>query len=124
MYNYCSFSDLTGKTITSIEGLNSDHVTIKTECGKTYGMRHFQDCCENVSLKEVYGNAADVIGTPIDYANSDTSDCSGRYESGTRTTFTLHTREGTLILIWEGYSNGYYGEGVSFYEDDGSGSRW
>lgn len=124
MYYYCSFSDLTGKTIVSIDGLEDNRVAIKTECGKTYQMYHQQDCCESVSLKEVYGNAANVIGTPIDYANSDTSDCSGRYESGTRTTFTLHTREGTLILIWEGYSNGYYGEGVGFYEDDGSVSRW
>lgn len=124
MYDYTTFSDLTGKTIVSIDGLDSDHVVIKTECGKTYGMQHFQDCCESVSLKEVLGNPSNLIGTPIRYANSDTSDCSGTYESGTRTTFTLSTGDDSLILVWEGYSNGYYGEGVSFYEDDGSGSRW
>lgn len=124
MYDYCGFSSLAGKTITSIEGLNSDHVTIKTECGKTYGMRHFQDCCESVSLKEVLGNVDSIIGKEVRYANEDTSDCSGEWSSGTRTTFTIHTNGGSLILIWEGYSNGYYGEGVSFYEDDGSGSRW
>lgn len=124
MYDYCGINALVGKTITSIDGLNNDHVTIKTECGKTYGMRHFQDCCEHVSLKEVLGNANSIIGQEVRYANEDTSDCSGQYESGTRTTFTIHTTGGSLILIWEGYSNGYYGEGVSFYEDDGSGSRW
>lgn len=124
MYNYTTFSDLIGKTIVSIDGLDSDHVVIKTECGKTYRMQHFQDCCESVSLKEVLGNPSDIIGTPIRYANSDTSDCSGTYESGTRTTFTLSTDDDSLILVWEGYSNGYYSEGVSFYEDNGSGSRW
>ena len=122
MRDYCGFSDLVGKTITSIDGLSSDHVVIKTECGKTYQMYHEQDCCEHVSLKLVYGNVSDVIGEPVRYANSDTSDCAGEYESGTRTTFTIHTRDGSLILVWEGYSNGYYGEGVSFYEGDGS--RW
>ena len=75
MHDYCSFSDLTGKTIVSIDGLDSDCVVITTECG-------------------------------------------------TRTTFTLSTGDNSLILVWEGYSNGYYGEGVSFYERDGSGSRW
>lgn len=124
MYGYATFSDLIGKTIVSIDGLDSDHVVIKTECGKTYRMQHFQECCESVSLKEVRGNPSSIIGTPIRYANSDTSDCSSIYECGTRTTFTLSTGDDSLILIWEGYSNGYYGEGVSFYEDDGSGSRW
>lgn len=124
MYDYTTFSDLTGKTIVSIDGLDSDHVVIKTECGKTYEMQHFQECCESVSLTEVLGNPSDIIGTPIRYANSDTSDCSNTHECGTRTTFTLSTGDNSLILVWEGYSNGYYGEGVSFYERDGSGSRW
>lgn len=43
MYDYATFSDLIGKTIVSIDGLDSDHVVIKTECGKTYGMQHFQE---------------------------------------------------------------------------------
>ena len=124
MYKYTTFSDLTGKTIVSIDGIENDHVVIKTECGKTYGMKHFQDCCERVSLEGVLGNPSDVIGSPISYANSDTSDCSDTHDSGTRTTFTIQTNGGSLVLIWEGYSNGYYGEGVSFYEDDRSGSRW
>lgn len=123
-YRYCDVSELKGLTIASIDGLGDDYVVIKTECGETYGMQHFQDCCESVGIKQVFGMAADIIGVPVDHADQSTSDCSGEYSSGTRTTFTIHTRNGTLIIIWEGYSNGYYGEGVSFYEDDGSGSRW
>lgn len=122
MRNYCEFSDLVGKTITSIDGLSSNHVVINTECGNTYQMHHEQDCCEHVYLKHVYGAECYVINEPIIYANSYTSDCSGEHGSGTRTTFTITTGSGSLILIWEGYSNGYYGEGVSFYEGDGS--RW
>ena len=75
-------------------------------------------------LRKFWATRPTSSAPPIRYANSDTSDCSNTHECGTRTTFTLSTGDNSLILVWEGYSNGYYGEGVSFYERDGSGSRW
>lgn len=122
--SYRDINILVGLTISSITGMDDSDVTIKTECGKSFRMRHEQDCCETVAIKEVIGSTYDVVGEPVRNAYKTTSDCSGKYESGTRTVFTIGTNSGSLSIVWEGYSNGYYGEGVSFYEDDGNYSRW
>ena len=124
MYDYCGVGSLVDKKIASVTGLDSSVVTFTTECGKTYRMEHQQDCCEHVSIDHVYGNADSLVGETITYANQHSEAIDEASESGTRTTFTFNTNKGVLIIVWEGYSNGYYGEGVSFYEDDGSGERW
>lgn len=51
-------SELNGKTIKEINGLekDSEEVKIVTECGQEYVFLHDQDCCENVYLNDYEGD--------------------------------------------------------------------
>lgn len=115
---YSDFSVLEGLVISSITGTNDDsnHVVINTECGRTFHMRHEQDCCESVNITDVNGCADNVTTAPVYNAYKSTTDISGNGDAGTRTEFGIHTAYGSMYITWKGYSNGYYGTGVSFYE--------
>jgi hypothetical protein len=62
-----NFSELVGKTIIEISGLekNSDYVRIKCADNSEYVMYHNQDCCESVSIEDVVGDPKDLIDSPI-----------------------------------------------------------
>ncbi|MHA6837766.1 DUF7448 domain-containing protein [Ralstonia pseudosolanacearum] len=117
---YTAFATLLGLTLTSIEGLevDSEVVTLRTECGRTFRMYHRQDCCESVAIADVTGDAADLIGEPILRAEEATSDASddSSDSSGTWTFYKLATRKGYVDIRWLGESNGYYSEAVDFEE--------
>lgn len=114
-------SALSGKVLTEIRGAEagSDEVYFTTADGETYKMFHSQDCCESVSLVDVVGDVADLIGEPL-YASEETNsetDPEGYKrdyppDSFTWTFYKLGTRKGWVTLRWLGESNGYYGEGV------------
>lgn len=125
-----AFSDLLGKTLTQIV-LAEDKETVEffTADGQTYRQFHCQDCCEGVSVEEIVGDLADLIGTPILQAeevthtgdDGDSSDWpegvekEGRYfESYTWTFYKLATIKGSVTIRWFGSSNGYYSESVDF----------
>lgn len=111
---------LVGKTLVSIEGaeVGSGRVTFAAADGSRYEMYHDQDCCETVSLVNVDGDIADLLGSPIAMAEESTNrdDLPPHTDSGTWTFYKFATVKGYVTLRWLGESNGYYGEEVSFYE--------
>lgn len=119
-----SFAELVGKTLVEVKGaeVGSDSVTFKCDDGQEFRMHHSQDCCENVALEEVHGEASDLIGSPILLAEESTSESdpegykpeSDYRESFTWTFYRLVTIKGAVQLRWLGESNGYYSEGVDF----------
>jgi hypothetical protein len=118
------FSDLIGKTLSSIEGAEagSDRITFVTSDGQRFAMFHNQDCCECVDVESVVGEVADLIGAPILMAEEATSDTNPEgvtvecQDSFTWTFYKLATVKGYVDIRWYGSSNGYYGEGVSFFQ--------
>lgn len=115
-------SDLIGKTIVEIFGMekDSDHITLLCSDGSEYYMYHDQDCCEYVYLEDVCGDVNRLLNTPILKAEERTSNDNpldpGDAEWGTFTWtfYTLVTVRGYVDLRWYGSSNGYYSESVDF----------
>ena len=127
-----NLNDLIGKTIKAISTGNDELDITVTDGEKDYryGVRHFQDCCESVSLVKTDGSLYDAVGKVITdvAAYSDSINWNG---GGTRSVYRIEWKgedgwEETLWLEWHGHSNGYYGEGVSFFEyrEDGTYSYW
>jgi len=119
--NYANFFELKGKTITSIDGSNSDDsdTIITTSDGSSYTLTHIQDCCENVRVYGTVGNIDDVLNeevidvedtNPMDNPNAPDYKA---YDSATWTQFRIVTNKGTFEMWWLGESNGYYSETVS-----------
>ena len=119
--NYANFFELKGKTITSIQGSNSDDsdTIITTSDGSIYTLTHIQDCCEHVRVYGSVGNIDDVLNEEV-IAAEDTNPMDNPnapdykyYESATWSQFRIVTNKGTFEIWWLGESNGYYSETVS-----------
>ena len=119
--NYANFFELKGKTITSIDGSNSDDsdTIITTSDGSIYTLTHIQDCCEHVRVYGSVGNIDDVLNAEV-IAAEDTNPMDNPnasdykiYDSATWTQFRIVTNKGTFEMWWLGESNGYYSETVS-----------
>ena len=116
------FSDLVGKTINVIEGLQEGGEIVLFKCsdGTSYRMWHLQDCCEHVSVDDVIGDVSDLIGSPVLIADEVTScanpdGVANEYqESFTWTFYEIATQKGWVTIRWYGSSNGYYSERVYF----------
>ena len=118
------FKILKGKTIVRIDGceVGSEKITFYEKSGRRFVLHHNQSCCETVTLNEIIGDYADLIGSPILLAEEASnvgapsprdSDC-----SYTWTFYKLSTIKGGVTLRWLGESNGYYSEDVDFKEID------
>jgi hypothetical protein len=115
------FEDLKGTTIVRIDGgVDDDEMVFATDDGRVFKMVHDQDCCESVAINDIIGDLSDLIGSPISLAEEissyDAPPPDGYYESYTWTFYKLSTIKGSVTIRWFGESNGYYSEGVSFYE--------
>jgi hypothetical protein len=112
------FSTLIGLTLASITGeTGSDEIVFTTTDGRTFRQVHHQDCCESVSVNDITGDLADLIGSPIlvaEESSSSADDSVGEY--GTWTFYKLATVTGWVDIRWLGESNGYYSESVDFEE--------
>lgn len=114
-------SELKGKTVTRIEGLEEGSHEVKFVCddGTEYLMYHSQDCCEHVRILEVIGDISDLTDSEILRADeesneADQTDPDYVGDSGTWTFYKLATRKGYVDIRWLGESNGYYSESVDF----------
>ncbi len=62
-----AFSELKGKTIIKIEGLEKGSESATFECadGSGYRMVYYDDCCASASIEDIDGDLADLIGNEI-----------------------------------------------------------
>lgn len=128
LYGNAPFEALKGKTLAAIEGAekDSEEIRFRTIEGETWLQSHSQDCCECVSVEEVVGDVADLVGTPILEAEKVTHEgetpegltLPSHDDSYTWTFYKLATIRGSVTIRWFGSSNGYYSEEVSFARED------
>lgn len=119
--NRVSISELAGKTLAEVSvSADEDEMTFTTEAGEVFKLYHSQECCESVTINDIEGDLADLIGSPIvlaeETSNSDPMpgqkvDCMGNF---TWTFYRIATAKGFVVVRWYGESNGYYSEGVDF----------
>lgn len=108
------FSELVGKTLTSVTNRDGEEIIFVTDADEKYTMYHPQDCCESVSVEDINGDLADLIGAPILVAEEAAARDPSASESGTWTFYKLATNKGWVDIRWYGSSNGYYSESFSF----------
>ena len=131
------FDELIGRTVKSVEtrrDRDGDVLSIVVETGNgrdtlQYEFSHSQDCCEDVRIEEVVGNWGDIVGRRLLMAEEvwhrgEVPDGAPKkrdewyLESYTWTFYKFVSIRGGVTVRWLGESNGYYGEGVSFYRID------
>lgn len=120
------FSDLQGKTIDNIFGLEKGSELVIILCGsEAYRMHHDQDCCECVEVEDIVGDLKWMIGSPVLSAEVKVSENETpptfpnhqAVDSFTWTYYEISTIKGTIQIRWYGTSNGYYSEGVDFQKE-------
>lgn len=116
MNKLVEMKDLLGLTLSEVK-VDKEEIFLKTRCGRTFRFYHEQDCCECVSVEDVIGDTADLIGEPLLLSEKSCySGEAGDWESFTWTFYRLATRKGHVDIRWHGTSNGYYSESVSLAE--------
>lgn len=118
-------SQLTGKTLASVI-VSDDRDSILFETVEGLKFKSHGDCCglccERVFVEDISGDLKDLIGSPITKAeessNSETPPGATlpTEDSFTWTFYLLATAMGYVAIRWLGESNGFYSEGVDFYE--------
>jgi len=116
-----TFESMFGKTMATVSGCSSgsEEMILTSDDGHRFRFRHEQDCCESVSIEDVCGDPADLIGSPIVVAEEVSSDGASPpdheyVDSYTWTFYKFATNKGAVTVRWLGKSNGYYSEGVDF----------
>lgn len=115
----CEFRELVGKTLTEVKA-SDEQIDFVCSDGSEYRQYHDQDCCESVTVDDVAGDWADIVGSPILVADERTSDenppgvTKEWQDSFTWTFYKIDTVKGGVTIRWYGSSNGYYSERVSF----------
>lgn len=105
---------LVGKTLTKVERSKTDEEIIFTVTdGEQYKLYHSQDCCETVVIKDVCGDLNDLVGAPLLQATEATNS-DPKEKFNTWTFYRFATIKGSVVISWEGESNGYYSETVDF----------
>lgn len=123
------FEDLLGETLVGVEE-DGDTMTFTLDDGRIFQLYHSQDCCESVSIEDISGDLADLVG-PVTLAYEDSNydhpmpaDASLYDDSCQWTFYRIGTNKGIVCVRWFGTSNGYYSTGVSFQEITPGKVRW
>jgi hypothetical protein len=114
--------DLVGQICTSVEQNAYDEIIFTLKGGRQYHLYHRDDCCESVTIEDICGDLAYLVGAPILMAEeSSDSDWPSNVpqpeyppESYTWTFYKFATIKGYVTIRWYGTSNGYYSERVTF----------
>lgn len=113
------FSELKGKTLVKVTGLERGSETATFECsdGSVYQMTYYHDCCANCSVEDVDGlenlEGATVFSAE-ESSNSEDPALEEYPDSYTWTYYKLATSKGYVTIRWYGSSNGYYSESCTF----------
>lgn len=123
MKEFLEFENLVGKVLTKVENKDDEELIFTTIDGEVYKLYHEQDCCESVSIEDICGDLADLVGEPLLVAE-EIAHKQGVSPKGvpkveyqdcfTWTFYKLSTRKGGVTIRWYGESNGYYSESVDF----------
>lgn len=108
---YVGINYLLGKTLKEIVNDYDELEFITTEDEKVL-MFHDQDCCESVYIEDINGDLDDLIGEPILMAEEITEQGDAEWGTYTWTFYKIATIKGTVVIRWNGESNGYYSESV------------
>ena len=112
------FSDLVGQKILKVKRKGDESITFHTDRA-VYLMYHDQDCCEDVTIKEVDNDLQKMIGARVISAELTTNEGQNGWESFTWSFYKIATDRGDYFTIsWLGESNGYYNEEVDFKKVD------
>lgn len=110
------FKILKGKTLLSVEQVDSDMIIFTVSEGEVYHMYHETQCCEDVYIEDVCGDINDLVASPVLFAYESTS-CPDQemplpqeHESCTWTFYRIGTAKGDVVIRWYGGSNGCYSE--------------
>ena len=108
---------LIGRTFDSVVNLDDREVQFINDNRLDVRIYHQQDCCESVYIKDICGDLADLVGSPIlqaeEVSNIDLGPESEYDHYFTWTFYKIATIKGSVTLQWYGTSNGYYSEQVS-----------
>lgn len=122
-YKYIDMEALEGKTLAMICKVGADRIHMEMADRTKYAILHNQECFESVSIYDIEGDLASLVGSPLIVANKETSkewpkdvEAEEDAESFTWTTIHLATEHAAVSIRWLGESNGYYGEGVDLEE--------
>lgn len=113
------FNELLNKVLTSVEmDKHNERIVFTTNTGETFQMLHHQDCCEGVSVEDIVGDLANLIGYPILIAEERTREKEESKDDygdvGMWTFYEIATVKGSVTIRWYGSSNGYYSVSVNF----------
>lgn len=114
---YTVIDRLIGKTLKSVERVDENRydgdalIFVDTD-NTRYTFRHYQDCCESVSIEDIAGELDDLVGSPLTMAEVASQESETDYESQTWTFYKFATIKGYVTVRWHGSSNGYYSESV------------
>lgn len=118
---FANFEDLAGKTLEQVDvNWDDDYIKFVTTEGETFLMYHEQECCESVSIESIEGELSNLLNHPILLAEEVTEsgkiDDEDQWDVSTQTWtfYKLATIKGYVDIRWNGSSNGYYSESVSF----------
>lgn len=110
------FAEIVGMTISRID-VGDDEIRFVVDDGREYVMYHQQDCCEGVSVDDVVGDVADLIGSPVLRAEERSQSGGNADGTETWTFYEIATIKGSVTIKWYGSSSGYYSESVDFRID-------
>ncbi len=115
-------TELVGKTASKVYRAK-DQLIFEFTNGESYCFKHYQDCCENVTIEDIVGELADLEGAPllmaeeVSHSSGDddfpTNLIKNDEDSYTWTFYKFATSKGYVTVRWFGSSNGYYSEDVS-----------
>lgn len=94
--------------VEAFESYDNRELILIKDNGDKYVFYHEQDCCEDVHIKEITGDLADLLYVPITVAEETTSGY-----CPTWTFYKFATKKGYVDVSWVGQSNGYYSESVT-----------
>ena len=124
---HTEISELIGKTFVDVKNLDDTELSFIADNGDSWVFFHSQDCSESVTIEDVCGDLADLVGTPIVMAeevshineNPDGVEIPEYQDNFTWTFYKFGTIKGFVTVRWYGESNGYYSESVDIRKVEG-----
>ena len=104
-----SLENLVGKTIVSIQGLETDlGIFLTCSDGSVYEWYHCDECCDIISLNDILGNISDLIGSPIVKYSKESREVDLLLIETGWSFYNVATDKEFVTVRWYGESSGNY----------------